>query len=75
MERIIVNALVAHWILGIVLSIGYAIIAWITKDKEAWKRSPALFLIALTTGLVTTIPILCAFALCHLNILLNKRFK
>ena len=75
MEKIIVNALVAQWILGIVLSIGYAIIAWIAKDREAWKVSPALFLIALTTGLVTTIPILCACALYHLNTLLNKRFK
>jgi len=70
-----VNVLIIHWILGIVLSISYAIIAWIVKDKEAWKLSPALFFIALTTGLVTTIPILCACAIYHLNIHLNKRFK
>jgi len=59
------------WILGLLLSILFAIGAWITKDKEQWESAGIFFLLAFTTGYITTIPIIIA----GMFIGLRNRFK
>jgi ABC-type methionine transport system permease subunit len=59
------------WILGMVLSICFAIVAWISKDKEAWELSFVVFIAALLTGWITTIPFIMGVGL----VKLNKRFE
>ena len=65
------NVFLISWILGVTLSIIFAVMAWILKDKKAWETFPYMFGIALFTGYITTIPIICAAVL----IILNKRFE
>ena len=65
------NVLIISWVLGIVLSVLFAIGAWIVKDKKAWEASQFMFLIALFTGYLTTMPFICVFIL----IGANKRFE
>ena len=65
------NVFLISWILGITISIIFAVMAWISKDKKAWKSFPYMFGIALFTGYITTIPIICAAVI----IRLNKRFE
>jgi hypothetical protein len=62
--------LLGSWILGLLLSILFAIAAWINKDKEQWQSAGIFFLLAFTTGYITTIPIIIA----GMFIGLNKRF-
>jgi membrane protein CcdC involved in cytochrome C biogenesis len=63
--------LLGSWILGLLLSILFAIGAWINKDKEQWESSGIFFLLAFTTGYLTTIPIICVVGVLSLN----DRFK
>lgn len=63
--------LIGSWILGILLSILFAIGAWINKDKKQWEASGIFFLLFFTTGYITTIPIILA----GMFIGLNDRFK
>ena len=59
------------WILGMVLTIFSAILAWVSKNKNLWETIPYMFLVALLTGYITTIPIICAIVILSLN----KRFE
>jgi ABC-type methionine transport system permease subunit len=59
------------WILGMVLSICFAIVAWISKDKEVWELSFVAFIAAFLTGWITTIPFIIGIGLVELN----KRFE
>ena len=63
--------LLISWILGIAVSIVFTIVAWVTKNKQAWETAPYLFAVTILTGYITTIPIIAAVSLMGMN----KRFE
>jgi len=59
--------LLISWILGMVVSICFAIVAWISKDKEARELSLVVFIAAFLTGWITAIPFIIGIGLVELN--------